>query len=341
MRTGRRWLTKSTPIYVLLLLLLYLLRLPLTLLPRRLRLSVPAFLAFFVYLLDRPDRRVAYRNLSFALGLPAPRRRKVLRTSILMQAWHLADAFFTPPLDRRRLRRLLPDRPYAALEEALSEGRGAVVVTAHFGAEALLCYVVGALHRSCCIARPQRVFQALMERHRARRNVKTVLDRRTSYAELLRWLADGRVVLLTLDQALRRKGVWVRFLDRPAHTPYFAADLARLSGAPLFVAFMFHRRGRYRFLLRGPIRIPRTADERESRFEYTQLINDILGGVVRRWPEYWFWTHRRWRTDIGIDRYPEATAEAFASLPDPYAGLPPPRSALRHGRRRARGGAPA
>jgi len=273
------------------------------------------------YLADRPNRRLAIFNLKYALGCSPRKANAIFRTSYIYRAWHLADVFFWGRIKPDKARELMGEEPFERLLEALRRGRGVIVVTAHYGAETLLCYAVAALQKASCIARRQRVFGNLMRRHRARHGLVTLIDRQIGYNDILRRLKQRETILLTLDQALRRKGVWVRFLKKPAHTPYFPADLARLSGAPIFVAFMFYQRRRYRFVLYGPRFVPPDADIIQSRYEVTQWINGIIAAQVRAMPHHWFWAARRFRTDIAIDRYPHITQKTFGELTNPYTSL--------------------
>jgi len=312
-------LLKSQPVYIAALVCLYLISPVFRLIPRAVRNGFFTILAMCFYLVDRPNRRLAVFNLKYALGCSAGKANAIFRTSYIYRVWHLADVFFWGRIERQKAQELLGKESFERLVRALSAEQGLVVVTAHYGAETLLCYAIAALQKASCIARRQRVFGNLMRRHRARHGLETLIDREIGYSDILQRLRRGEVVLLTLDQALRRKGVWVRFLGKPAHTPYFPADLARLSGAPIFVAFMFYQRRKYRFVLHGPRLVPSDADIIQSRYEVTQWINDIISAQVRALPHHWLWATRRFRCDIAIDRYPHITTKTFPQLTDPYS----------------------
>lgn len=321
MRGRRRRLSilKTKPIYILGRVLLFPVTFIFSVFPSPLRNGIIGILGLLFYFVNTPDKRLSLFNLRLVFGeqLSGMPARRIIRNSFTKLVRYLTDAYFAPTRPRCLLRNISTGQ-LQKIQKELSRGRGAIVLTAHFGNEGLLCYVVATLSPSYCLARYQRVFQPVMDKHRRKHNVITVIDKRTSYDELLSFLREGGILLATLDRALRRKGLFVDFLGLPAHTPYFASDLSRLSGAPIFVAFLFKIEGVYTFFCEGPIYVPQNADEFTSRREYTQRILDIISSYIREYPDEWFWAHRRWRTGLGKDRYPQYTEERYGSLKDPY-----------------------
>ncbi|MCX7704520.1 MAG: lysophospholipid acyltransferase family protein [Planctomycetota bacterium] len=319
-RKRRRTVLKSKALYLFLRVLLVPFTLFLLVLPSCLRegfVSLAALLFFFV---NAPDRRLSRFNIRLSFGKDAPHMpiNRIVRNSFIKLILSLMETFLAPSSKEKILRNVDAGEAFLRIKDALSQGKGVILITAHFGNPGLLCYVVATLCESYCLARYQRVFQPLMDRHRRERRVVTVLEKKTSYAELLSILGQNKILLVTLDRALRRKGIYVRFLGVPAHTPYFAVDLARISGAPIFVGFLIKSEKRYRLLLNGPFYVPSESGEFESRVSFTQKISDIIGDAIRSHPDEWFWGYRRWRTDLGIDRYPEYTAKNYPNLWNPY-----------------------
>jgi KDO2-lipid IV(A) lauroyltransferase len=89
-------------------------------------------------------------------------------------------------------------------------------------------------------------------------------------------------------------GAMLTFLGRPARTFTSATRLAMRSGRRIVVG-SFVRVGPYRYRLVGgsPVSFPKDADKNAA----TQLLNDRLGEVIRKYPEQYLWAHRRWRND--------------------------------------------
>lgn len=89
-------------------------------------------------------------------------------------------------------------------------------------------------------------------------------------------------------------GEKLEFLGRPAWTYTSASRLAIRYGAPIVVG-SFVRVGPYQYKLVGGdvVRFSKTDDKNAA----TQLLNDRLGEAIRRYPDQYLWSHRRWRCD--------------------------------------------
>jgi KDO2-lipid IV(A) lauroyltransferase len=125
-----------------------------------------------------------------------------------------------------------------------------------------------------------------------------VIERREALKKCLRTLRNGGVVGIVGDQNIRRGGVFVDFLGRPAATAKGAALFAVRTGAPLFVGVAKRRSGfpqRYRGTVRQ-IEFETTGDLEEDVFRLTKAHTEYLEERVREAPEQYFWQHRRWKT---------------------------------------------
>jgi Kdo2-lipid IVA lauroyltransferase/acyltransferase len=194
-----------------------------------------------------------------------------------------------------------------ALEEAVAEGRGAIVVTGHFGN-----WEVGGASLAArgipldVVAQRQRnpLFGADLNRNRSRMHM-TVIDRSEAPKRVLRSLRRGRVVAIVGDQNLRRGGVFVEFFGRAASTARGAAIFALRTGCPIFLGIARREPGfpqRYRVTLEPVVFTP-TGDMESDAVLLTEAHTRHLEGHVRRTPEQYFWQHRRWKTRPGQERY--------------------------------------
>jgi lauroyl/myristoyl acyltransferase len=263
------------------------------------------------YMFDFPDRELSRREMALALGRthPAHIRQRALRLSMTNMIAYLCEAYFSSSLSREKLLMLVRNRDWAVpLKKALSKGKGAIVLTGHFSNEALLCYLVSAFGHASCVARYQRVFNRLMVAHRKNRNLDTLNEFETSYKLLLELLARNEIILATIDRPLKHvKGVCVQFLGHTIIAPYYPVDVARFSGAPIFLALLMRRSGRYDMHLEGPIHVPQDMDEREAREKHTQLIYSTLEKYISAHPHEWQWQNKRLsKKHWGVPRYPHS-----------------------------------
>ncbi|RMG68124.1 MAG: hypothetical protein D6715_03085 [Calditrichaeota bacterium] len=113
----------------------------------------------------------------------------------------------------------------------------------------------------------------------------------------LRALWQGRVLAMLADQDAGPGGIFVPFLGRPASTAAGPAWLALKSGAPLlFAACLRQPKGTFRLEL-VPIADHHSDRDASRALEaVTRRYTAILEDFVQRYPEQYFWLHRRWKT---------------------------------------------
>lgn len=191
---------------------------------------------------------------------------------------------------------------FERVERAVSAGRGAVIVTSHFGHWELLAAWTARRVPVAVVARQvydPRLDEALTLR-RARNGI-TVFGRNTSVRPILRWIKEGKVLGVLADQDTGVDSLYVDFFGHPAKTPSGPAFLAQATGADLLTAFCFTLPGGgYRLRFDGAIPVPPRSGEGSLELwpavqEYTRRTE----AAVRSQPGSWAWNHPRWRSEIG------------------------------------------
>ncbi len=187
-----------------------------------------------------------------------------------------------------------------ALQEAVTAGRGVILVTGHLGNWEIGGAALAARGIPLeVVAQRQRnpLFQDELERTRRRLGLRVIL-RGDAPREVLRALRKGKVVAILGDQDARRAGIFVDFFGRPASTARGPALFCLRTGAPLFLGVAFREEDlgqRYRVVLE---RVPFSAsgDLEADLRRLTELHTRLLEARVRQVPEQYFWLHRRWKT---------------------------------------------
>lgn len=199
------------------------------------------------------------------------------------------------------------------VEEVMSKGKGAVMVTGHIGNWELAGGYVAArgipldaIVRG--MANP--LFDAYINHTRESLGMTIVHDseavRRTP-----RSLRAGRAVAFVADQGAKGlASTFVPFFGRPAKTPRGAAVFALRFEVPvLFVVALRKPNGRYRLIVER-LEAKRTGDMDSDVDAIVARFTERLEHWVRVVPAQYFWQHRRWR------RQPPDTP---AALRDPSA----------------------
>ena len=184
------------------------------------------------------------------------------------------------------------------IEEVMSKGKGAVLVTGHIGNWELAgAYVAArgipldAIVRG--MANP--LFDAYINHTREVIGMTVVHDseavRRTP-----RSLRAGRAVAFVADQGVMGlASTFVPFFGRPAKTPRGAAVFALRFDTPVvFVVALRQPNGRYRIVVER-IEAPQTGDRDKDVDAIVARFTQHLEKWVRAVPAQYFWQHRRWR----------------------------------------------
>jgi KDO2-lipid IV(A) lauroyltransferase len=219
--------------------------------------------------------------------------------------------------------RLSPDQLLARVEfeglehveKALARGRGALVVTAHYGHWELIPSAaryrlphVEVIPTGRTLNNPW--VQAMVS---SRRNLGGgfVLERDTS--EIIRALRRNAAVgiLVDLRRSRKRGGILVPFLGRRAWTTHGPATIARRTGCALIPAYTRRvEAGRHRIVLLPELEAPRGGDLRADTAAATAALNEALASFILAEPSSWLWIHRRWRgsPDLPRNLYGDAAA---------------------------------
>ena len=184
------------------------------------------------------------------------------------------------------------------LEWARKEGRGALLVSGHFGNWELLGAWIRALgYPVDFVVKPVRnpLVDRLYNDCRARMDVGIIYTQ-VATKGILRSLQAKRFVAILADQYSGAEGIAVEFFGRPASTPRGPAVLALKFGCPLMSGVLERLEGgRYRAHVDGPIEYSPTGDQDADVRAITQELARRLEVQIRRAPSQWLWTHRRWR----------------------------------------------
>ncbi len=180
----------------------------------------------------------------------------------------------------------------AALREARDAGRPVLLVTGHFGnydapRAALVAngYPVGGLFR------PARnpYFNAHYSAAIAALGEPMFSTDRRDLPKMIRFLRGGGMQGIVIDLNAFG-GEILDFLGKPALTAVSAAEMALKYEALLVPIYGIRQPDGLSFELRVEPPVPHS-----DPVTMTQALNDSLAALVRKYPDQWFWIHRRWK----------------------------------------------
>jgi lauroyl/myristoyl acyltransferase len=286
-------------------------------LPPRLVYGLARSTGWLLSFLPTAPRRGLRANLRVVLGRQADTRTldRLIRRAYQHQANNYADLL--------RARRITPETAtrqtvpggdgWADFLRAQSEGRGLILITAHFGRFEMMTHYVASLGLRLTLPverlQPPALFDLLCRLRR--RPTFTLVAADLGLRPCLRALQRGDAVVLFADWDSTGHGVPVRLFGATARLPAGPALLAVRTGVPIFPGFALpgERRGHVRATVDPPIIVERTGDFDADVQRATQLIANAIEGHIRDYPDLWVMFHQIW---------PDATSQA----PDAAGRLP-------------------
>jgi len=186
-----------------------------------------------------------------------------------------------------------------ALEQILS-GRGAILVTGHYGSFEVMGHLLAALgFRMTAVMRPlDNVYlNRFVVRSRETHGL-ALLDKKGATAQAERLLEEGKLLAFIGDQDAGRKGLFVNFFGQPASTYKSIGLLAMATGRPIVVGYARRLRNtaRYEVGIQRVIHPDQWEDQEDPLRWITQSYTTAIEEIVRDDPEQYLWIHRRWKS---------------------------------------------
>jgi Kdo2-lipid IVA lauroyltransferase/acyltransferase len=263
------------------------------LLPRWFMFKMAVLVGNFYWAVMKKDREMVCRNLSQVLEGD----REIKRTSrqtFINYAKYLVDYTRMNLLNAKnfsRLVRIFQGKEH--IDQALSQGKGALILTAHLGN-----WEMGGVFLSL-MDYPLNVITALdvevrlhdyrvQLRQGQKIKVVTLDENLFSPISVLKALQANELVALLGDRELFGKGIPVTFFGQSIYFPMGPALLAYLSEAPLIPTFVLMENNKYYCLAEPPIVIQRTGNRDGDLAANSQKIAATLEKFIRTYPDQWY-----------------------------------------------------
>jgi KDO2-lipid IV(A) lauroyltransferase len=259
-------------------------------------------LGFLAYYLVADARRETRRNLRSAFPEKNEKEiRKIARLVFVNQGKNLFELFSFPKLTAADFKELVTIEKKERLEQALLQGKGVLIASAHCGNWEIMCASI-ALAGIPLNVIARRIYieglNTMLVNLRMSKGARVILrSGRDAARNMLRSLRHGECLGMLIDQDTDVPGVFVDFFGRTAWTPSGLASLAVRTGAPVVMALDVRMPDeRHTVQLSEPLSMISTDDREHDVRVNTQRITALIEEHIRRNPSQWVWMHRRWKT---------------------------------------------
>ena len=268
-------------------------------LPMRSAQRIGDFWGWVAFVTVPKRQRLADRNLAAVFGdrlTPAERKRiRYFATRGLCKT--MLELFRLPAMTERDFEEVLSFENPEVVTEALALGKGAIIITPHYGNWELMATALTRLGLDLhVVARDSHDPQTAQLINESRESVGMTVIERDDVRAMMRVIRSGGVLGILPDQRAKSGGIWLDFMGRLASTFTGPATFAIRTGMPVIPCFG-RRTDDDRIIVTAhePLEMPDTGDREADIIAGTQLVNDVLGREIMKRPAQWLWLHDRWR----------------------------------------------
>lgn len=183
------------------------------------------------------------------------------------------------------------------LDNIKKDGKGVILYTAHFGNwEWQGAHFSIKDYPVVAIARDQNnpFFNKRINKIRRSKNVE-MIPRDGALRKIIKSLHKGKYLYILGDQNARRRGWQIDFFGRKASTYTGPVRLASSTGAYILPVFMAREDWmKHKIFIYPPYQIEKGSSKKEQQ-EDLQYLTELTEKVISKYPDQWFWLHRRWK----------------------------------------------
>jgi KDO2-lipid IV(A) lauroyltransferase len=263
--------------------------------------TIGRVLGMLMYGIDVRHRRIVRRNLKFVYPEWPPWRVKKISQRIFQNLGiTILEIFQMICFSRNEILDKVKIRGEEHLMKAMQKNKGAILISAHLGNWEIVS-LFWPLYFNVPITVVARQLQNKII-NQWTHGLRTRFGSRVIYKddalpEMTRVLRNGKILAILIDQGIKSSlGVKIKFFNKLVTATPAASLLAMRCNSPVLPGFCTRNEdGVFTVTLEPPLVLKRTGDLKADLRANTQIMTNAIEKMVRKYPEQWFWVHKRWR----------------------------------------------
>jgi len=275
----------------------------LMLLPKKVRKGFFSFLATLAYHSSKKYREIAKTNIRFVLGdsLSNTEVDEIVKYSFKNLVFNFLHIMELRNISLEELKSKITVQNIEAVKKVHAQGRAVIYVTTHYSSWELGGASLGAFIEPLAAVYKKMtnpLYEEWLLEGRARFG-NTNLEKTNVAKPLIKLIKAKKASGILIDTNISPlEGVIIDFMGKTLRQTYTPAYLARKYNAAIIpVTIRTDDEENYTLMLFDEIPVEKTDDEKADILKATQLQADWLGDLIKREPKFWFWLHRRFKTD--------------------------------------------
>ncbi|MGZ3777249.1 MAG: lysophospholipid acyltransferase family protein [Mucilaginibacter sp.] len=270
----------------------------LSLLPFWLLYVISDFLFIILYYLAGYRRNVVQENLRNSFPEKSDEERSLIEKKYFKyMADLMLETIKSVSMSEKQVQQRMACTNPELMEHYFSQGKSIIAAAGHYGNWELACLTFGFLtdKKRLVVYKPQSsdIFTDFFNRTRSRFGT-TMISMKQTLRKMIEYKNELTFLVLAADQTPSRSEAlyFTTFLNQP--TAVFIG-VEKLTGLRDCVVIFYRidlvKRGHYTYTF-----VPLVENPKETRpFEITRIQVSYLESLIREKPEYWLWSHRRWK----------------------------------------------
>jgi len=258
------------------------------------------FTAIIVFYLLRIRKKVVLKNLSIAFPeLDSNSINKIAFQNYICTAIAFLEIYYLSKLKKDEIPSIISSNGVDIFKNYLSEGKGLILLTAHFGNWEIGAIAAGVYlnTRLNVLVKDQKnlLVRNFMKRMREQFGNKQISVGK-SVKEIYAAIKRGELIGIVGDQRGPREGLRVNFFGRPTSTFIGTASIAIKTDCPVLIVFCI-RKANFQFeYIIEKLEYDKTLPTKEQKIlSFNQNYFNILEKMIRKYPEQWLWMHNIWK----------------------------------------------
>lgn len=252
------------------------------------------------YRIAARQRRRALQQIQESLGISLEAAEHKIRSLCIKLGQTFLEMLYMPVLNPETMHRYVTIENRHYLAEAVDQGRGVVLLTAHIGNwEWLGAFLaMSGFPLAAVIKRqPNDQHTRILNEYRQLAGIEIFARGTTELVSAARALKQGKVLGFLADQDAGPNGLFIEFLGKMASTPTGPTIFAKKFKAPVVPVFMVRNpEGGHRIIIHEPFYYESTGNEVEDSYNITAKMSKIIEQTIQQYPDEWLWFQKRWNT---------------------------------------------
>ncbi len=260
-------------------------------------------LSWLFYLIDRKNKKIALYNFKIVFkdkNISEKEKKELLKKLYYNIALYAIEYIKLGSITTKNYKKYVDFEGYENVDNALKDGKGLIVVTAHIGNWEYLGGIPAKLGKNLAVIinrqfNPYTDWWLKFIREKFG-GIKCFYNEVSDLTKIVRHLKNGGIIGTLVDQTYYFNPIFVPFFGVDAATADGPAKLHLKYGAPIMLAFAIRQKdNRYKLIYHPHVYFEKSENFEEDCKKIMSWINREYEKVILSYPDQWFsFFHHRW-----------------------------------------------